>query len=485
MKAHLAYMHNPLAFARDVLGFQPEPFQERILDASVHRLIIAASRGAGKTEAVAVRATWHLAVRPDSLVLVISETAEKAAELVQRVARHLAAAGLDLTPDPLRKHGFRTSNGSRILPVPSRPGAVRGYPATMVLVDEAAVVPDSMWAALSGTRAATYQKSSIILLSTPGARRGFFYEIFTSADPSWLRIKAPATEVRHIHPGFLAEQRRDLSPDDFQREYMADFAEPRTALFREDRYNQAVDPAIPVFDAITKFVPTERPYLGAHALLSNGQRVPSNGFYLGVDLGQSRDFSTFAVVEYRLIPTGKADPITLAPFYHSEFRLRWLQRFPIETPYPEIADVLIDFVVYSELSKRAILVIDATGVGRGFLDALRRSKLPAQIRGVQITAGAKITEDGGLTNIPKRDLILALDMLLNRGALRIAAACPELAAFRKELLAFERIRSTSGRWVYTGKTNGTDDLVMAVALAVGYACHLHPPPGLWEGLDRD
>ena len=116
-------------------------------------------------------------------------------------------------------------------------------------------------------------------------------------------------------------------------------------------------------------------------------------------------------------------------------------------------------------------------------DVLTTWPLPAAtIVGVQITQGAQITESGGLINIPKQELLIPLDMLMRKGVLKIAAACPELDHFRRELLGMERIRTGGGRWSYTGKTNGSDDLVMAVGLAVGYACHLHPPPGLWENL---
>ena len=298
------------AFSVRFLGFQPDDMQARVLDPNVRKLILCCTRGWGKTTVTAVRAAWQLLLRPGSTVLVVSETAEKAAELVYLVRQLLEKAGYELTPDPLRKNGYRIANGSRILPVANRPGAIRGYHAQLVIVDEAALIGDKMWAAIAGTRAATYDDSTIILLSTPGARVGFYYEIWASADPTWTRIHVPATQCPRISPVFLEQMRREMHPDDFAREFMAEFGHSRNLLFHEASYLAAVQPDVPIFDVITRYALSSQPYLGQRALLRNGQSVPSNGFYVGIDLGQSRNHSTLCIVEYRLEPTGKQDPMT-------------------------------------------------------------------------------------------------------------------------------------------------------------------------------
>lgn len=64
----------------------------------------------------------------------------------------------------------------------------------------------------------------------------------------------------------------------------------------------------------------------------------------------------------------------------------------------------------------------------------------------------------------------------------LAGVFLELGESAARALGIEHVRTDGARWSYTGKTHGSGDLVMAVGLAVGYACHLHPPPGLWENL---
>ena len=82
----------------------------------------------------------------------------------------------------LRKLGVRVKgtslelpNGSRIVGLPANDDTVRGYSgATMLLIDEAARVPDAMYAAVKPMLATT--SGEMWLMSTPHGKRGFFYK---------------------------------------------------------------------------------------------------------------------------------------------------------------------------------------------------------------------------------------------------------------------------------------------------------------------
>lgn len=67
----------------------------------------------------------------------------------------------------------------------------------------------------------------------------------------------------------------------------------------------------------------------------------------------------------------------------------------------------------------------------------------------------------GVVNLPKHEMVQRMKALVRTGRFEIAANVPLLREFRRELEGFERVRSGSGNWNHTGKTNGTDDLVMA------------------------
>ena len=153
--------------------------------------------------------------------------------------------------------------------------------------------------------------------------------------------------------------------------------------------------------------------------------------------------------------------------------MRWLEEFPCDTSYADIGPIVSRILAHPEIEGHAQVVIDATGVGRAFYDQFRASHRKLPIKGLQITAGSHITQSGNLLNIPKQELVLTLETLLRQGSLQIAAECPQLDNLIRQLHAFERIRLPSGRYAYTGKSSGCDDLVMALAMAVGYAYHRH------------
>jgi hypothetical protein len=56
-------------------------------------------------------------------------------------------------------------------------------------------------------------------------------------------------------------------------------------------------------------------------------------FYVGLDLGQSNDYTALAVLE-DVEEKGQAGRIEAKPALH----LRHLERYPLRTPYPEQAD---------------------------------------------------------------------------------------------------------------------------------------------------
>src|ERR1039457_3522325 len=83
--------------------------------------------------------------------------------------------------------------------------------------------------------------------------------------------------------------------------------------------------------------------------------------------------------------------------------------------------------------------------------------------------------DGGYYGVPKRDLILGLQILLQRGVLRIAAGLEYGADLVKEMTAMEVKISASGYEQCAAWREGThDDLVFAVALACWNAQNAYP-----------
>ena len=197
-------------------------------------------------------------------------------------------------------------------------------------------------------------------------------------------------------------------------------------------------------------------------------------YFVGVDFGQARDYTAIAVVE-RAETTGAWDAVKFAWKKEVSLQLRYLERVARGTPYTEVVERVVQVTRSPELASRCRLAVDGTGGGRPVVDLLRRAGPGCVLMPVNITSGLKETSEGGYYGVPKRDLIVGLQILLQRGVLRIAAGLEYGADLVKEMTAMEVKISASGYEQCAAWREGThDDLVFAVALACWNAQNAYP-----------
>lgn len=195
-----------------------------------------------------------------------------------------------------------------------------------------------------------------------------------------------------------------------------------------------------------------------------------SSFFLGLDLGQAADYTAIAVlqkvfrtreVERRSEPGQGTYTESLPPLYHC----RHLARMPLGTTYPAVAEHVKELLGTPKLRGRTSLVVDNTGVGRPVVDMLRASHLVPIA--VTITGGDTVTFDGGGLRVPKRDLIGAVQILLQSERLKFAADLPLVPVLVRELMEFRVKISPEGHDSYgSGREGAHDDIVLAVAIAV-------------------
>ncbi len=196
------------------------------------------------------------------------------------------------------------------------------------------------------------------------------------------------------------------------------------------------------------------------------------GFFVGLDLGQSADFTALAVVEG--VKEGAFEGKEASEHLH----LRHLERYPLRTPYPEIAEKVAALMRDPRLSKEEYspdaerfferaprLIVDSTGVGRAVSDLLAAEGL--SFTAVTITGGERAHGSGGAYRVPKRDLVAALEVPFHTGALKVAEGLKLWPTLREELLGFRRkISLKTAHDSYEHWREGDhDDLVLAAALA--------------------
>jgi hypothetical protein len=189
-------------------------------------------------------------------------------------------------------------------------------------------------------------------------------------------------------------------------------------------------------------------------------------YFVGLDLGQSQDFTAIAVLE-RAELIGEWDPAMYARRKTTTLRLRHLERVALGTPYTEVVDRVVAVTRSAELAERCHVIADATGVGRPVMDMLRRAGLGCtRLWPVLITSGDVETYANGHYRVPKRDLIVGLQLLLQRRGLQIAKGMKFGPVLAREMAEMRVKITASGNEQYGAWREGEhDDLVLAVALA--------------------
>ncbi len=226
------------------------------------------------------------------------------------------------------------------------------------------------------------------------------------------------------------------------------------------------------------------------------------GVVIGVDIGQRVDPTAIAVAEYedrapaptpaRIVVTGgrMVEHPAVYPKEEYHFLIRHLERLPLGTPYPRVAERLAEVVdgVRGRAGRRVVevpvfeagriliarremdarpdvtLFVDATGVGQPVVDLL-------DVAGVRpipcyFTHGDRRAVDGGRVTIGKAWLVGRLQALLQTKRLHLPQTA-EARQLARELLDYEiRVDEDANDKYGAFKVGTHDDLVTALGLAV-------------------
>ena len=195
-------------------------------------------------------------------------------------------------------------------------------------------------------------------------------------------------------------------------------------------------------------------------------------YYVGLDLGQSADYTALAVVQK--VPVYDAE----TGKHSKELHLKHLERYPLKTPYTDIADQVKSLLSGPPFTTPALLngrlarpttelIVDKTGVGVAVTDLLKERRL--NYITVTITGlGQKVNRHGTREySVPKQDLVSALEVPFHKGTLKVAKGLEGWPKLREELLNFRRKQNTRTAHISYEhwRESDHDDLVLAAALA--------------------
>lgn len=210
---------------------------------------------------------------------------------------------------------------------------------------------------------------------------------------------------------------------------------------------------------------------------------------IGVDIGQKVD-PTAIVVAQVLERLGRKLPPKRV-FDRAQYRMadmdirqletyyeaRHIERLPLNTGYPQVAERIARIVTHPTLvGSRILLCVDVTGVGQPVYEMVRdavsvlsggkgRDTPGIRMRAITFTHGDRYDRAAG--RLGKAYLVSRLQALFQTGAVKLPPRHPEAQAMARELKDYEiRVDHDANDKYGAFKVGTHDDLATALGLAV-------------------
>lgn len=369
----LTYRNDPRGFVEDCIDFpvgeRPSAYQLDCLDtiAGADRVAIRAPRGSGKTALAAWLVHWFALTRDErtdwKIVLTASNHRQleryllpevwKWAHLLnwKKIGRERYDAGEELQ---LRLLRLKTGEAAPI--ASNNPDSMEGAHASELLVifDEAKIIPDVTWDAMSGAFASA-GAGKWLAISTPGAPAGRFYDIHRHARgfEHWATRHISLTEATaagRVSPEWADELKASLG------EQSSAYKTYALAEFASDLGNNLI-PLSWVEDAQARWA--EYDASGWARRNDGGRPLACTSIAFDVGGGQAGgDASTIAIVRDR-------------------FLVEKIIKIPV-APDPSQATMHLAGIVKGlyEQHRPRYLIGDAIGIGAGVVHRLREEGIP-------------------------------------------------------------------------------------------------------------
>jgi len=226
-------------WAEKQLNFVPSAKQAEVLDSNARYLILCCNRQWGKTTTIALKALHRAITRPNETIVILSRSKLQAGILIERA--RLFAVRLMLNIKRVLGHQFslQLENGSQIFAVAHTTDTSVGPTATVLIVDEAALVKDVVYFSVSPTTARTH--GDIWLMSTPRRPAGFFCNVWHSDDKRWHKIFSTVEDCPDIDPAFL-EMQKKIDEVKYAQDFLCEFRQPADRLFTAEMLDRMTRP---------------------------------------------------------------------------------------------------------------------------------------------------------------------------------------------------------------------------------------------------
>lgn len=196
----------PVAFAREVLGYDPWARQRDILQAMSrsNRVSVVSGNGVGKTDVAAILAWWFVCTRePGCRVFLTSSKGDQTERAVWKAVRRLwlkSKMAIGGALPKLGKTGWDGPDGQEILILTAdQAEKMQGLraPDMLVIADEASGIEDRLFDAIEGNLSGD---GKLLLIGNPAEPVGYFWES-QKPDSSFTRLHISALESPNVVAG--------------------------------------------------------------------------------------------------------------------------------------------------------------------------------------------------------------------------------------------------------------------------------------------
>jgi hypothetical protein len=229
------------------LGLALDPWQRDVLTTSARDILLLCARQAGKSTVAGLLALHQAVYEPGSLVLVVSPSERQSKRLLKTIRRHYGALRAMAPSVSEGMLALELRNGSEIHALPGTEATPRGFAdVDLILIDEAARVDDSLYSSVRPMLAIS--RGTLIALSTPFGRRGWFHREWDEGGPSWHRAKVTAWDCPRISRDWLEQERARIGSWWFEQEFECAFKDAVDSFFRGEDIAAAIDSSVtPLF----------------------------------------------------------------------------------------------------------------------------------------------------------------------------------------------------------------------------------------------
>jgi len=219
------------------LQFKWDKWQEDILKHSGN-ITLRSGRQVGKSEVISAKGANFALDHPGTTTLIIAASQRQSSLLFEKVRGNIERYEEErkerLFKEPPTLTRILLKNGSKIYSLPAgRTGYfIRGFTIDMLIADEAAYIPETVWNAVIPMIAVSRKARGmgfIILLSTPFGKGGYFFNSFT--DNEFRSFHVSSENCIRIPKAFLKKEKERMTKAEYRQEYLGEFTDEWNQFF--------------------------------------------------------------------------------------------------------------------------------------------------------------------------------------------------------------------------------------------------------------